>query len=148
MRTLLAPGSVSELTLTEPPGRRSTGSGSPRCTRRGRPARSPGHLEGVEHPAWRRAAECAAASHTPERSSTATESLTMRQRRSYGRPMRMSYLAAPLTSELRPVPGEAGPPLIGHTLHVMRDPLGWNRQFHDKYGPVAWTNLFGQRMVA
>jgi len=62
--------------------------------------------------------------------------------------MRMSYLAAPLTSELRPVPGEAGPPLIGHTLHVMRDPLGWNRQFHDKYGPVAWTNLFGQRMVA
>jgi len=62
--------------------------------------------------------------------------------------MRMSYMAAPLASELRPVPGEAGSPLIGHTLQAMRDPLGWGRHFHDKYGLVAWTNLFGQRMVA
>jgi cytochrome P450 len=61
----------------------------------------------------------------------------------------MSYLAAPpLASELRPIPGEAGPPLIGHTLQVMRDPLGWNQRHHDKYGPVAWANMFGLRMVA
>jgi len=62
--------------------------------------------------------------------------------------LRTSYLAAAATGDLRPVPGEPGPPVIGHTVRLMRDPLGWSRYFYDRYGPVAWTNLFGIRIVS
>jgi cytochrome P450 len=62
--------------------------------------------------------------------------------------VRTSYLAVPPGSELRPVPGESGPPILGHTLHFTRDPLGWSRYFYDRHGPVAWTNTFGIRIVS
>ncbi|HEY3262032.1 MAG TPA: cytochrome P450 [Pseudonocardiaceae bacterium] len=64
-----------------------------------------------------------------------------------GPAMRAAYLTAP-AGDLRAVPGEAGPPIIGHTLHFMHDPLGWSRYFYDRYGPVAWTNTFGIRLVS
>lgn len=60
--------------------------------------------------------------------------------------MRTSYLTK-ASGGLLPVPGESGPPVIGHTLHLMRDPLHWSRYFYDRYGPVAWTNTFGIRIV-
>jgi cytochrome P450 len=62
--------------------------------------------------------------------------------------VRGSYPAGSATGGLRPVPGEPGPPLIGKTLAMMRDPLGTARYFHDRYGPVSWTRAFGIRVVA
>jgi len=68
--------------------------------------------------------------------------------RSYGAVVRTSYLAVPPDTDLRPIGGEPGPPIIGHTIHLMRDPLGWSRYFYDRYGPVSWTNTFGIRIVS
>lgn len=62
--------------------------------------------------------------------------------------MRTAYLAAPPGGDLRPILGEAGPPIVGHTLHFMRDPLALNRYLYGKYGPVTWINAFGIRMVS
>jgi cytochrome P450 len=61
--------------------------------------------------------------------------------------MRTAYLTK-ATGDLLPIPGEPGLPIVGHTLHLMRDPLHWNRYFYDRYGPVAWTDVFGIRMVS
>lgn len=49
--------------------------------------------------------------------------------------------------DLKPVPGDAGLPLIGYTLASMRDPIGTLRARYDRYGPVSWSSLFGLRMV-
>jgi cytochrome P450 len=61
--------------------------------------------------------------------------------------MRTLYLTK-ATGDLLPIPGEPGAPIVGHTLHLMRDPLGWSRYFYDRYGPVTWTNIFGIRTVS
>lgn len=53
----------------------------------------------------------------------------------------------PPGSDLKPVPGDAGLPLIGYTLASMRDPIGTFRRRYDCYGPVSWSSLFGLRMV-
>ncbi len=61
-------------------------------------------------------------------------------------------IAAPLSqvpqgSELQAVPGDSGPPLVGHTFSFMKDPICMLRQRYDHYGPVFWSYLFGIRMV-
>ena len=48
----------------------------------------------------------------------------------------------------KPMPGDGGPPFIGHTLNILRDPLGITRQYFDKYGPLYWSRMFGIRVVA
>jgi cytochrome P450 len=60
---------------------------------------------------------------------------------------RTSYLAGTTGSELRPIPGEPGLPVVGNTIRLMHDPIGWSRYLYDRYGPVAWTNTFGMRVV-
>lgn len=54
----------------------------------------------------------------------------------------------PAGSHLKPVPGDPGWPLVGLTLHLMRNPLGVARERYDRYGPASWTNAFGLRMVS
>ncbi|MFN3713143.1 MAG: cytochrome P450 [Alcanivoracaceae bacterium] len=53
----------------------------------------------------------------------------------------------PTGSSLKPVPGDAGLPLIGLSLAFMRDPITLMRARYDQYGPVSWASLFGIRMV-
>ena len=53
----------------------------------------------------------------------------------------------PAGSDLKPVPGDRGLPLIGMSLAFMRDPINLMRQRYDSYGPVSWASLFGIRMV-
>lgn len=53
----------------------------------------------------------------------------------------------PAGSGLRPVLGEAGPPLLGHSLGFLQRNLEVSRRFHAKYGPVFWADAFGTRIV-
>jgi len=55
--------------------------------------------------------------------------------------------AVPAGSDLKPVLGDQGLPLIGMSLDFMRDPISSMRQRYDHYGPVSWASLFGVRMV-
>ena len=46
-------------------------------------------------------------------------------------------------SDLSHIPGESGPPIIGTTLRVLRDPAGYGAYMVQKYGPVFRANAFG-----
>jgi len=49
--------------------------------------------------------------------------------------------------ELRPVPGDAGPPFIGYTFQALHDPIRMARERYERYGPVSWSRAFGMRIV-
>ena len=46
------------------------------------------------------------------------------------------------------IPGEDGWPVVGTTLKVLADPVGFGRRMRETYGPVYRTNSFGGRSVA
>ncbi len=54
----------------------------------------------------------------------------------------------PPGSGLRPVPGDAGPPLVGYTLRLLREPMTWAQHRFEAYGPVSWMGAYGTRMVS
>lgn len=58
-----------------------------------------------------------------------------------------SAFAPPRGSGLKQIPGDAGPPLVGHTFRYMRDPVGWGRRRYADYGPVSWSKVFTIRLV-
>ncbi|MBP2367037.1 cytochrome P450 [Pseudonocardia parietis] len=45
------------------------------------------------------------------------------------------------------VPGDSGPPLIGHTLRIRRDPVAWGLDRLDRHGPVSWSRAWGTTVV-
>lgn len=49
----------------------------------------------------------------------------------------------PAGSGLRPVLGDHGPPLIGHSLALLSDMLGFARERYARFGEVQWGGLFG-----
>ncbi|WP_312871956.1 cytochrome P450 [Amycolatopsis acididurans] len=53
----------------------------------------------------------------------------------------------PPASGLRPVRGDAGLPLLGHTLDYIRFGSGFTRDRYQRFGPVSWMGAFGTRMV-
>lgn len=53
----------------------------------------------------------------------------------------------PAGSGLRPVMGDPGLPLIGHTLGYLQNSLGYARSHHERFGTVFWGNAFGVRLV-
>jgi cytochrome P450 len=64
------------------------------------------------------------------------------------RPGRTHILAEPPAgSDLRPVHGDAGLPLIGYSLNVFDDLLTLQRQLYERYGPVHWVQAFGTKLV-
>lgn len=60
---------------------------------------------------------------------------------------RAPQAAGPPGSGRRPLPGDGGPPLVGHTLRYLRDPVSWARARYDRYGPVSWTRAFGKPIL-
>lgn len=63
-------------------------------------------------------------------------------------PSRTRALAEPpADSELRPILGDYGLPVIGHALPAMTDNLDFARRRVEKYGPVQWSGLLGRQVV-
>jgi cytochrome P450 len=58
------------------------------------------------------------------------------------------FAEPPPGSGLRPVMGEPGLPLVGHSLSVVNRPLEMSRRFYARYGPIAWTSVVGKRIVS
>lgn len=58
------------------------------------------------------------------------------------------FATPPVGSGLKPVLGDPGLPLLGHTFEMMRlGPAYQMRRYH-QFGPVSWANVFGRRGVA
>ncbi|MEV5568752.1 cytochrome P450 [Spirillospora sp. NPDC052269] len=55
--------------------------------------------------------------------------------------------APPPGSDLKPVVGAPGIPLVGSTLQAMRRPVELSRERYERFGPVSWSWLLGQRTV-
>ena len=62
----------------------------------------------------------------------------------------MSWLASTLQGQpLRDtLPGQAGLPVIGHSLDFLYRPVELALRWEDRFGPVFWLSAFGQTMVA
>jgi len=59
-----------------------------------------------------------------------------------------SDLATPPTgSSLRPVQGDGGVPLLGHSLEALRMGLDFGLKRYETYGPVSWMRAFGVRVI-
>jgi cytochrome P450 len=54
---------------------------------------------------------------------------------------------APPGSGLRPIPGDPGLPLLGHTLGFLANTLSTNRRLYDLFGSVYWVDAFGTQIV-
>ncbi|MBA0127888.1 cytochrome P450 [Haloechinothrix sp. YIM 98757] len=64
-------------------------------------------------------------------------------------PSRVRPLAEPPSgSGLKPVPGDYGLPLIGHSISALTDMLGFFRRRYARFGPVQWIGLLGTKVVA
>ncbi|GAA1975864.1 cytochrome P450 [Amycolatopsis minnesotensis] len=55
--------------------------------------------------------------------------------------------APPPGSGLKPVLGDAGPPVIGHAVNFMRFGIPFGLHRYETYGPVSWMGAFGRRIV-
>lgn len=53
----------------------------------------------------------------------------------------------PRGSGLKPVDGDAGIPLLGHTLDYIRFGSDFGRERYDRFGPVSWMGAFGTKVV-
>lgn len=61
---------------------------------------------------------------------------------------RVGPLAAPPAgSDLEPVSGDHGPPLIGHTLSYIRFGNEFLRERYERFGPVSWMGSVGPNVV-
>lgn len=54
----------------------------------------------------------------------------------------------PPGSGLKPVMGDPGLPLLGHSLTVMGDPLAVSRRGFERFGTVSWANIIGITIVS
>lgn len=49
---------------------------------------------------------------------------------------------------LKPVPGNAGLPVLGHSLEMLRLGLDYAMRRYEQYGPVSWVRAFGVNVVS
>jgi hypothetical protein len=59
-----------------------------------------------------------------------------------------SLAEPPSGSDLQPVMGDAGFPLLGHTLDYIRFGPRFARRRYERFGPVSWMEAYGTRIVA
>jgi cytochrome P450 len=70
-------------------------------------------------------------------------------RLSFRLPSRTEMLAAPPAgSGLRPILGDGGLPVIGHTIGLLGDGLTFGRRQVERYGQVSWFGGLGRRVVS
>jgi cytochrome P450 len=55
---------------------------------------------------------------------------------------------APAPAGLRPVLGDGGLPVLGHTVSFLRQGIGFGLRRYERYGPVSWLRAFGSTFVA
>jgi cytochrome P450 len=55
--------------------------------------------------------------------------------------------APPAGSDLKPVRGDAGPPLIGHSVEMLRLGVRYGLKRYETFGPVSWMRAFGITVV-
>jgi cytochrome P450 len=53
----------------------------------------------------------------------------------------------PPGSGLKPILGDYGPPLVGHTLSMMHDSLAFARRQRQRFGPINWVGGIGTKIV-
>jgi cytochrome P450 len=53
----------------------------------------------------------------------------------------------PPGSDLKPVMGDPGAPVVGHTLEFLHDGLRHARTYYERYGTVFWLNALGGQWV-
>jgi hypothetical protein len=58
-----------------------------------------------------------------------------------------SLAAPPAGSGLKPILGDDGAPLVGHSLVFMRFGVEYALHRYDTYGPVSWMGAFVRRIV-
>ena len=49
----------------------------------------------------------------------------------------------PPAADCKPVMGDPGVPVLGHTLGILQDTLETSRRLHARFGTVHWVNAFG-----
>ena len=49
---------------------------------------------------------------------------------------------------LKPIPGDPGLPLLGHSLEMLRLGLDYAMKRYEQYGPVSWVRAFGVNVVS
>ncbi|WP_020108225.1 cytochrome P450 [Nocardia sp. 348MFTsu5.1] len=63
-------------------------------------------------------------------------------------PSPVQPLAVPASgSDLKPVMGSYGLPVLGHVLESVAQPLDFGRERYRRHGPVSWTGALGFRVV-
>ena len=62
--------------------------------------------------------------------------------------VQVGEMSSEVVSHLKPIPGDAGLPLIGHTFFSMMDPVKFSMARYKKYGEISWANMFGIKMVS
>ncbi|WP_187221262.1 cytochrome P450 [Actinokineospora xionganensis] len=54
----------------------------------------------------------------------------------------------PAPEGLRPILGDSGPPVLGHTIGVLRQGIDFGLRRYERFGPVTWVRAFGTTMVS
>ncbi len=57
------------------------------------------------------------------------------------------WVTPPSEAQLAHIPGEQGLPILGTTLKVIRDPIGFGKYMSERYGSVYRTHSFGKQNV-
>src|SRR5262245_32216292 len=64
------------------------------------------------------------------------------------KPAAKDLAAPPAGSDLKPVPGDPGLPLLGHSIEMLRLGVRYGLKRYETHGPVSWVRAFGITVVS